>query len=299
MGLSRRLRVRGSERPGRAPELFPALCANAPPNLASGAKAVGIFADPCRDFARGPHALFSNAPGRSCLSLPAQPDAVSAWRAIRAELQRLVGNSAYEIWLAPIELDSFDGDVLMLRAPQATEKWLAGRFGPVLERCVRQILGTHTRVAFAGAAQRRTMSPNPGASGPTAHRPSSTPATDSSSSSSARATAWPTPPPSPSPSSPARPTTRSSSTRPPGLGKTHLLHAIGNYVLDYGGGATVRYTTAEAFTNHFISALSTKSTRRLQARLPRRRRPPHRRHPVPRQQGPHRGGVLPHVQRAV
>ena len=46
---------------------------------------------------------------------------------------------------------------------------------------------------------------------------------------------------------------------PPGLGKTHLLHAIGNYVADYGGGTTVRYTTAEAFTNHFINALSTKS----------------------------------------
>jgi chromosomal replication initiator protein len=46
---------------------------------------------------------------------------------------------------------------------------------------------------------------------------------------------------------------------PPGLGKTHLLHAIGNYVLAYGGGATVRYTTAEAFTNHFITALSSRS----------------------------------------
>ena len=46
---------------------------------------------------------------------------------------------------------------------------------------------------------------------------------------------------------------------PPGLGKTHLLHAIGNYVLAFGGGATVRYTTAEAFTNHFISALGSRS----------------------------------------
>ena len=46
---------------------------------------------------------------------------------------------------------------------------------------------------------------------------------------------------------------------PPGLGKTHLLHAIGNYVLAFGGGATVRYTTAEAFTNHFISALGAKT----------------------------------------
>jgi chromosomal replication initiator protein len=42
------------------------------------------------------------------------------------------------------------------------------------------------------------------------------------------------------------------------LGKTHLLHAIGNYVKAYGGGATVRYTTAEAFTNHFLAALGAK-----------------------------------------
>jgi chromosomal replication initiator protein len=40
----------------------------------------------------------------------------------------------------------------------------------------------------------------------------------------------------------------------PGLGKTHLLHSIANYVTAYGAGATVRYTTAEAFTNHFVAA---------------------------------------------
>jgi chromosomal replication initiator protein len=42
---------------------------------------------------------------------------------------------------------------------------------------------------------------------------------------------------------------------PPGVGKTHLLHAIGNYVLRYGGGLTVRYTTVERFTNEFVSSL--------------------------------------------
>ena len=42
---------------------------------------------------------------------------------------------------------------------------------------------------------------------------------------------------------------------PPGLGKTHLLHSIANYVTAYGAGATVRYTTAEAFTNHFVGAI--------------------------------------------
>jgi chromosomal replication initiator protein len=42
---------------------------------------------------------------------------------------------------------------------------------------------------------------------------------------------------------------------PPGLGKTHLLHSIANYVTAYGDGLTVRYTTVEGFTNHFIGAL--------------------------------------------
>jgi chromosomal replication initiator protein len=46
---------------------------------------------------------------------------------------------------------------------------------------------------------------------------------------------------------------------PPGLGKTHLLHAIGNYVTAFGGGTKIRYTTAEAFTNHFLASLAAKS----------------------------------------
>ena len=41
---------------------------------------------------------------------------------------------------------------------------------------------------------------------------------------------------------------------PPGLGKTHLLHAVGNYVRRYGG-LKVRYATVEAFTSEFVTAL--------------------------------------------
>ena len=51
---------------------------------------------------------------------------------------------------------------------------------------------------------------------------------------------------------------------PPGLGKTHLLNAIGNYISRFDPGTTVRYTTVEAFTNGFIAAL-TGSARPLQA----------------------------------
>ena len=47
---------------------------------------------------------------------------------------------------------------------------------------------------------------------------------------------------------------------PPGLGKTHLLHAIGNYVERYGGGLRVRYATVEEFTSDFVDAVRRKTT---------------------------------------
>jgi chromosomal replication initiator protein len=44
---------------------------------------------------------------------------------------------------------------------------------------------------------------------------------------------------------------------PPGLGKTHLLHSIANYITDHGDGLSVLYTTVETFTDQFVGALHT------------------------------------------
>lgn len=51
-----------------------------------------------------------------------------------------------------------------------------------------------------------------------------------------------------------------------GLGKTHLLHAIGNYVQQYWPAKKVRYVSSEVFTNDFINAIQTNTSLNFQAK---------------------------------
>jgi chromosomal replication initiator protein len=207
--------------------------------------------------------LFRWISGEECLSLPTHHDAVPAWQAIRSELRQKVGESTYDIWLAPLELQAFDGEALILTAPPGTRQWIAGRYGRLLERCARHALGESTRVVFSedSSRPRRTAQP--------AHPPITAPPAGPRESFNPRysfeqyiigegnrlahAAALTV---AELPGDAYNPLFLHA---PPGLGKTHLLHAIGNYVQAFGGGAIVRYTTAEDFTNHFMGALSTKA----------------------------------------
>ena len=49
-----------------------------------------------------------------------------------------------------------------------------------------------------------------------------------------------------------------------GLGKTHLMHAIGNAILEASPGAKVRYVTSETFTNEIINAIQNHTVKDFQ-----------------------------------
>ena len=212
------------------------------------------------------------------------PELSSSWRQIRAELRRAVPESTWHQWLEPLTAREANG-ALLIEAPDETRRWIADRFGRLLQVCSTAVLGAEAHVELVAP-----LAPGPDAgtglrvsgdrqSGDITRRGTA----------AGRGTATRT---AGRQDDSARPLPQSFNPRhtfeqfvigdsnrlahaaalavaempgiaynplficgPPGLGKTHLLHSIANYVTAYGGGATVRYTTAEAFTNHFIGAI--------------------------------------------
>ncbi len=153
----------------------------------------------------------------------------------------------------------------MLQAEQGAESWLAARYGRILERCTQDVLGSNVRIAFAGepaakaheALRRAGNRPHaqPGEEFNPRHTFDQFVIGDGNRLAHAAALAVA--------EAPGQTYNPLFLHAPPGLGKTHLLNAIGNYIKAYDPATTVRYTTVEAFTNGFIAALKGEALERF------------------------------------
>ncbi|MGH2860940.1 MAG: chromosomal replication initiator protein DnaA [Solirubrobacteraceae bacterium] len=189
--------------------------------------------------------------------MPTHLELTPAWQDIQTRLRSSAGDAIYEVWLSGLTVKGWDGTVLVLQADKGVEGWLAGRYGQLLERCAQEVLGPAAKVAFAGDAAAKAHEALAGA-GRGAH---SAPGEefnprhtfdqfvigDGNRLAHAAALAV-----AEAPGQAYNPVFLHA---PPGLGKTHLLNAIANYIRTYNHSTTVRYTTVEAFTNGFIAAL--------------------------------------------
>ena len=177
-------------------------------------------------------------------------------------------DSTFEIWLSALQPRAVVGDRLVLAAPDAIRSWLTDRCGAILQASAASVLGPATTVDIVSLDAAVDERPAPPAA-PTAHDDDTEPHPkftfdqfvigDSNRFAHAAALAVA--------ELPGQAYNPLFLYGPPGLGKTHLLHAIGNYIRLHGGGLRVRFTTAERFTNAFVTAIHTKSTEDFKARF--------------------------------
>ncbi len=196
------------------------------------------------------------------MELRPHPELAPAWRAVRDELRHSLGDSTFDIWLAQVEPKAWDGVVLLLEAPSATRAWLADRFGRILDQSARTALGPGARIAFTGDPAHTAHAALAAATSAAVQERFVPRYTfeqfiigDGNRLAHAAALAV-----AEAPGDAYNPLFLSA---PPGLGKTHLLHAIGNYLSAFDPASTVRYTTVEAFTNGFIAALNARALDRF------------------------------------
>jgi chromosomal replication initiator protein len=182
---------------------------------------------------------------------------------VSAEVRRDLSEVTFHVWLAPLEALALAGDVLYLGAPDSIRTWVRDRYAPLLRNAAR-------RAAVAAAVEIVPPDWAPSQDAAAAASPAATGLNprytfdqfvicDSNRLAHAAALAVA--------EMPAQAYNPLFLHGPPGLGKTHLLQAIGNYVRAYGLGLTIRYATVEDFTADFIRSIRDGSARTFRDRF--------------------------------
>jgi chromosomal replication initiator protein len=178
------------------------------------------------------------------------------WDDIRAELRRDTPDFKFHIWIDPLELAAVHGKTLYVRAPEHIRTSVAERYLPVLRRAAARRFDPHAVVEVVGpawTAPAEDGGPAPAEEAPRAARLNPKYSFDQFVIGEGNRFAHA--------ASLAVAELPAQAYNPlflhgrPGLGKTHLLHAIGNYVQCYGDGLRVRYATIEEFTTGFVDAV--------------------------------------------
>ncbi|HEU4906072.1 MAG TPA: chromosomal replication initiator protein DnaA [Solirubrobacterales bacterium] len=194
--------------------------------------------------------------------MPTDPSGQSLdalWEAVRQRLRAAVPDSTFKIWLEPVRVVGAQGTTLYLSAPEGIRTWVERRYAALLREALDALGSPLSEIAFSepdrhdpGGRVDRAVELNPnysfdrfviGEGNRVAHA-------------AALAVAE-------TPSEAYNPLFLHG---PPGLGKTHLLGAVANYLRANAPGLSVRYTTAEGFTNEFVGALRSSGAEQFKQR---------------------------------
>jgi chromosomal replication initiator protein len=183
---------------------------------------------------------------------PADDDLDAVWCRVMRGLAAALPASTLRLWLEPLRPVSAHGEAVYVSAPPTIKRWVERRYLPQVEAELRRQTSTLTRaIVVERQAPGRPVEPDPSGPRPEPLDPTNTferfvigPG-NRLAQASALAVA----------ELPGEAYNPLFLHGPPGLGKTHLLGAIADYLARNHPELHVHYTTAERFTSEFVSAL--------------------------------------------
>jgi chromosomal replication initiator protein len=212
------------------------------------------------------------------LEHPAETRADDLWNAIAGRLRDTLTETTYDTWFGQAHPRSYNGEQLVVEVPNDfTRDWIEGHFLDLVTRAAGETASTGAVVSFAVGERVQSRSQAPQAEPPplpstpaiakeeAPHRESSEVELNpkytfdlfviGSSNRFAHAAALAV---AEAPAQAYNPLFIYGGT---GLGKTHLLQAIGHYVRQHSRRLTTRYVTSETFMNEFIDAVRDRGAR--------------------------------------
>jgi chromosomal replication initiator protein len=191
------------------------------------------------------------------------------WEEISGRLKEALSDGTYAKWFGDVRDLTVDGNTLVLTVPSDfTRDWIEGHFLGLIGAAVRDITGVERRLELrvadgtAAATEGRAGSegvvpmvqrmPGRPESGGFSEKYTFDSFVIGSSNRFAHAAALAV---AEAPAQAYNPLFIYGNT---GLGKTHLLQAVAQYVAEHSSELSVRYVTSEAFVNDFINSLRDK-----------------------------------------
>ena len=195
---------------------------------------------------------------------PIELTAESLWNEVAGRLKGALNETTYRTWFAEAEGAELSDDAFVLGVPNDfTREWIEGHFLGLIGAAVRDVTGQERRVALSVTERTPADAPIPleapkrhGAAGSMDSGMNPKYTFDlfviGSSNRFAHAAALAV---AEAPAQAYNPLFVYGGT---GLGKTHLMQAIAQYVAEHSSDLSVRYVTSETFMNDFINSLRDK-----------------------------------------